>query len=497
MSRTGEETPTSTLESPIPSVVTRSSDADSETSPAQPSSSHQSNKDRENTNQQSNKSRNDHESAHNPQSTTTNWPRYLIIKGTRPNKTILQENPFIVSKAIESIIGEPKTCKPLKKSGLLLIEVDKKHHAINLLKTTRLHDIQVEISPHRTLNSSKGVIYCDNLEGYTDEQVLEGLQQHHSNASVTEVYRIKTRREGQFHPTHLFIITFDTPEIPKEIRVAYNNIKVKLYIPNPRRCFNCQMYGHGKTHCKRPLACAKCGQLGHEYAECENDPFCIHCEKNHACSSKICPQWQLEKKILTIKYTENISFYEARQKACPQPKVQKLYSQIVKTSAEISTQTPDWTPNNTNTSDKQTSESQTQSTSLVREEDMDAISANNKRTRDSSEEDLPSIERLPLRRGTSGPEVKRPATSSSGKGCIGDSTKSYPSSSSKGCNESTRIKNSGDSRSGSGQPPDQPRPSGGGGRAGNGKKSSSLPSKPNPSHVPPGTKPPFKTKFNR
>ena len=353
-----------------------------------------------------------------------------------------------------------------------------------------MHDIPVEVTPHRTLNSSKGVIYCDNLDGYSNEEVLAGLKQHGEN--VTDVYRIQTRQQGQLRPSNLFIITFDTPTIPNKIRVAYNFCKVKLYIPNPRRCFQCQQYGHAKSHCKKNIVCANCGQEGHEYEDCENDSLCIHCKQEHACSSRACSQWQLEKKILTVKYTDNISFFEARQRVCPKPTNQPLYSQVTKktTTADMSTQTADMS---------------TQTPTItVTEENMDAISANNKRTRDSSEEDLPSIERLPLKGGTSGPEVKRPATSSSGKGCIGDSTKSHLSGSSRSCNESTRIKNSGDSRSGSGQPPGQPRPtsgvtpsSAGGGRAGNGKKSSSLPSKPNPSHVPPGTKPPFKTKFNR
>ena len=126
MSRTGEETPTSTLESPIPSVVTRSSDADSETSPDQIEPRIP------NTDREHQPKPNEQRNTTGDQrfmNTSTNWPRFLIIKGSNPNKTILKENPFIVSKAIESIIGTPKECKPLKNAGLLLIEVDKKHHS--------------------------------------------------------------------------------------------------------------------------------------------------------------------------------------------------------------------------------------------------------------------------------------------------------------------------------------------------------------------------------
>ena len=57
----------------------------------------------------------------------------------------MKHNLFVVSKAIEGIAGKPKETKALKKADLLLIEVDKKPHAINLLKATKLHTIPVSI----------------------------------------------------------------------------------------------------------------------------------------------------------------------------------------------------------------------------------------------------------------------------------------------------------------------------------------------------------------
>ena len=46
-------------------------------------------------------------------------------------------SPFIIEKCIQSIVGQLKTIKKLKSGGLLL-EVDRKQHVENLLKTTKI-----------------------------------------------------------------------------------------------------------------------------------------------------------------------------------------------------------------------------------------------------------------------------------------------------------------------------------------------------------------------
>ena len=59
--------------------------------------------------------------------------------------------------------------KPMK-SGSVFVEVETKQQCKNLLKTTKLLGyLPVEVSPHRTLNSSKFVIKCEELETMEDE----------------------------------------------------------------------------------------------------------------------------------------------------------------------------------------------------------------------------------------------------------------------------------------------------------------------------------------
>lgn len=236
-------------------------------------------------------------------------PKFLVMKHQDPEMKLSMVNPFIVSKALQGILGSSHQCKVTRlRSGHLLIEADRKHQAEILLKTRRLHDIPIQVEGHRNLNTSKGVIYCDQLRDLTNEEIKEELQDQY----VTEVYRIERRQGNNREPTDTFIITFGKPTPPSEIKVAYSVVKVDTYIPSPRRCFRCQQYGHGQNNCHHDPVCAKCAQTGHEYNQCTNTPKCLHCQKDHPASSKDCPLWKIEKAIMEVKTRGNIPFKEAR-----------------------------------------------------------------------------------------------------------------------------------------------------------------------------------------
>ena len=219
-------------------------------------------------------------------------------------------SPFVVDKAIRSVLGKNYTSKiSMLRSGLLLIEVDQVAEYNKLVSRNKLGDIPVKISLHKQLNTSKGTIYCDNdaVNSMTNEQIQAEL----SAQDVEDVYRV-TKRDGT--KTNVYILTFKNSKLPSEIKIGYIKTNVKLYIPNPRRCFNCQRYGHGKTTCTHETVCVTCGQKGHEYGSehCDQEPHCYHCGDDHPSSFRSCPMWQLEKKIITDKLTYNLTFRDAR-----------------------------------------------------------------------------------------------------------------------------------------------------------------------------------------
>ena len=242
------------------------------------------------------------------------WPRFLVVEATGENQSISKLNPFIRAKALHGILGtDPRNVTLYKNSGLLCVEVDTHTQCNSLLQAKTFHNISIRVTPHKTKNYSKGVFFCDHLNNMTDEDILEELK-HQGKTCIVEIHRIQSKRNGTLVPTGLFVASFSSPQIPKDVKIGDLNCKVRPYIPNPRRCFNCQEYGHSKTTCKHATVCAKCGSEGHEYETCTSDPHCLHCGGNHPASSKECPRWRTEKRILEIVHTEKVTFYEAKQR---------------------------------------------------------------------------------------------------------------------------------------------------------------------------------------
>ncbi|GFX57739.1 RNA-directed DNA polymerase from mobile element jockey [Trichonephila clavipes] len=169
----------------------------------------------------------------------------------------LKISPFAIHKTLIGIGGEPKSLKRLR-SGILLIE----------------------ISPHKSLNSCRGVIFEPVLLDTPDSEILEGL----SDQGVIQ----------------------------------------------------CQRFGHSQNSCHGQLTCSRCASVGHSSTDCTLEPKCINCSQLHTADSKLCPKWKTEKQIQEIKTNKNISNFEARKLIVPQ--LTQTYAQVTKPST-ISTAT--------------------------------------------------------------------------------------------------------------------------------------------------------------
>ncbi|GFU62247.1 putative RNA-directed DNA polymerase from transposon X-element [Trichonephila clavipes] len=195
-------------------------------------------------------------------------------------------------------------------------------------------DSPLVVTPHRTLNSCRGVISESDLLCASETEILEGL----SDQGVTQVRRIKIKKDSSLFPTKNLILTFNSPKLPSNIKAGYLNCKVRPYIPNPLRCFKCQRFGHSQTSCRGQLTCSRCASVGHASTDCSLEPKCINCLQPHPLDSKICPKWKIEKQIQEIKTTKNISYPEARKLIVPQ--LSQTYAQAAKSSTlNNSTQT--------------------------------------------------------------------------------------------------------------------------------------------------------------
>ncbi|KAG1658849.1 RNA-directed DNA polymerase from mobile element jockey [Nymphon striatum] len=241
----------------------------------------------------------------------TPWPRFLVIKGNTDAHIarLIKLSPFAIYKTIISITGaEPKSVKRLI-SGDILVETAIKTHTDKLLKSKVFFEIPVTISPHHSLNYSKGVIRSRELKDCSEAELLQELK----SQGITSVKKILITKNGKRITTGTIILTFNIPEPPKSIKAAYLNVCVDKYIPNPLRCYKCQKFGHHQTSCKHEAVCGRCGEANHTDDGCEKTPCCVNCKGKHPSYSRECPNFTLEKKIVTYKYNNNTTFPEARK----------------------------------------------------------------------------------------------------------------------------------------------------------------------------------------
>ena len=257
-----------------------------------------------------------------------NWPRFLVMEGTDDKSPLSKLSPFAIAKGIKGLAGEPKSVKVTSQG--LLIEVEKKAHSDNLLRSTEIANIPILVTAHKTLNTCRGVVRCKELAGLDEEEIQSEL----SGQQVTAVKRIFIDKGTR--ATNTYILTFGKTSLPSTIKAGYLRLKVTPYIPNPLRCFKCQAYGHGTNKCTKDVRCSRCGE-GHASEVCTADePFCIHCRDKHTASDRTCPKYLKEKEIQRLKFTENISFPEARRRVeSSTSSVQ--YSTIVKGHAKTPT----------------------------------------------------------------------------------------------------------------------------------------------------------------
>jgi len=264
-------------------------------------------------------------------------PQFFMIVGTDEDKPMRKVSPMKGHLILKGLIGSVDKVIRLA-NGDLIVGVSHQTHKTNLLKMTVFDTAPVLVTPHKTMNSKKGVIRCAALRDIPEIQIAEEL----ADQGVTEAKKIMIKKDNARIPSATIILTFNSSVLPKEIKAGYLNVKVDQYIPNPLRCFQCFRFGHPKERCKRTAICAKCGSEEHtDDRQCTKGAKCVNCSGDHSAFSKDCPKWLEEKAIQKLKTTENISFSEARQRITPAPKPGTSFASVLTkvTTATASTQT--------------------------------------------------------------------------------------------------------------------------------------------------------------
>lgn len=241
---------------------------------------------------------------------------YVHIKAKDGDIPIAKRNRFLVAKILkERTSSITKASYNAEGDMILRIKGEKEAEKVLAMKTIGTWPVKIE--RHRSLNTSKGIIFSRDMCWMTDKEIIEGL----SDYKVTEVFFFKrVPRESdqggnrEARPYGLGVLTFNTQEPPKRIRFGFEYLEVKHYIPNPKRCRKCQRLGHTTKWCKSvEEICEECGQDKKKNHEC-NIKMCVNCCKpGHASSSRDCPRYLMEKEVESLKIKQKMTNFEAKK----------------------------------------------------------------------------------------------------------------------------------------------------------------------------------------
>lgn len=254
-------------------------------------------------------------------------PRFLLVKREEDNFDKI--SPFKISKILYGLIGEIKNVRKIRDG--LLVETKTANQSRRLLQVKKFGDFFVEVVPHETLNSCKGVVYCPDLLNCSTEEIIDELK----TQGVINVRRLKTKRNGLVIETPNHVLTFNKPSLPIEIKAAFHILKVRPYIPQPTRCFNCQAIGHPASRCARIKICP-CGDSHDELIPCRDPKICVNCRGPHSAAYLNCPKLKEEAAIQKVKATENISYGDAKRRVKSQtPKPNISYAAATSSQSSI------------------------------------------------------------------------------------------------------------------------------------------------------------------
>jgi len=144
---------------------------------------------------------------------------------------------------------------------------------------------------------ARGVIYNVPLDISSDDIVACLASQGVQSAKR---FRFKSSHSTELKDSKSVFQQFATADLPGEVKIGYLFSRVKQYISRPLRCFKCNSYGRGASHCRGKLRCSICGGE-HKHSESSAAaPQCPNCGGSHSANEKICPRYQQETAILKL-----------------------------------------------------------------------------------------------------------------------------------------------------------------------------------------------------
>ncbi|XP_065356474.1 uncharacterized protein LOC135950878 [Calliphora vicina] len=259
-------------------------------------------------------------------------PKYIIMQTIDPKKPISSFSCFAVNRAIELISKDITSITQLRDGNLLLL-VNNKQTADKFLQSKELVGLcTIQCKLHENLNSTKGTIYAPYLNDIPEDEIIREL----SSQGVIDIYKFQKKIDDKMIKSGVVLLTFDLYHLPEKIKVSWNTVNIREYIPNPMRCKTCQKLGHTIKHCKNDPICVQCNLPPHKPSDCSRTQ-CANCLEEHAASSNKCTKFIQQKEILRIKIKNKCTISEAKR-------IHKSSISLISPNASFSSIVSNYTP---------------------------------------------------------------------------------------------------------------------------------------------------------
>jgi len=248
-----------------------------------------------------------------------NFKKFFLIKASNPEITNLSENfqsrsefgNIKANQELERMLKGPPRKVTEKRNGSLLVEVANKTQSMKIIQIKKLDNLDVVVTPDPWLNYTKGTIRSELYCEIGKDALLDELKEF----KVTDIYKQTKKVNGEIRNNGIMILTFDSCDLPQNVKIGWNNFEVRQYIPYPRQCYKCQKFNHSSRTCRSSQdTCYRCGESGHQGQSCMNPFNCANCQEAHQANNRSCMFYQLEKETISVQTLEKIEYREARQK---------------------------------------------------------------------------------------------------------------------------------------------------------------------------------------
>ena len=222
---------------------------------------------------------------------STKIPTYFLAIPKRTNCNIIKIHKELIRKA--GMILEPNIYR-FGRNILIKAANPDQGYILKNLEMDRDQNSQIQkIEPHRTFNSSKGVIFSRDLMEFTEDEIHQMCPEY-----VTEV------RKGREN-TKIITLTFDLLTTPESIYIGHFSFRVKKWRPNPMLCFKCLNYGHLAKHCRLERErCSNCSGTNCRGETCSR--YCLHCNDQHRPTDRNCLRFELEREVIEVANNNHI-----------------------------------------------------------------------------------------------------------------------------------------------------------------------------------------------